>query len=163
MTNRCSTGLTSSRNSCLDVPVQLVRLRGPPIMVDSQEGSHPAEWSREEVDAHAEDEASSTGSKRRQYYNGKRRNTGHGRTGKFKQLYNEAVRPRRQRCVVDVEVTTGSGDRPRTTRRQVLEVPDKGRLELRRMGSITEDEVLRRWGRTVMDMMEAQYAAQLLG
>ena len=31
------------------------------------------------------------------------------------------------------------------------------------LGSITEDEVLRRWGRTVMDMMEAQYAAQLLG
>eukprot|EP00439_Symbiodinium_sp_Y106_P056516 s422_g7.t3 len=117
----------------------------------------------------------------------------------------EEVQPRRKRCVVDIEIASGSGDQPRTTRRHVFTVPDEGRLEIRvgaamvvdvpesevstmailpdegeqdagdldfqefelfyqqwRVGSLTSEEVMRRWGQTVLDMMDAQYAAQLI-
>ncbi|CAE7585984.1 ASB3 [Symbiodinium sp. CCMP2456] len=47
--------------------------------------------------------------------------------------------PRRKRCVVEIEVSSGSQDGPRSTRRQVFDIPPEGRLRLQLSASMVDD------------------------
>ncbi|CAE7828688.1 unnamed protein product [Symbiodinium sp. CCMP2592] len=139
---------------------------------------------------------------------GKRPFTRHGRTPSWLSLSGGAMDARRlrKRCVVEVEVATGSEEAPRVSRRMAFAVPDQGALEVRlraamveevdesevatvvldppqqppvldpefeeldfddysakyqlwEQGVMTSEEVRRRFGKDVLDMMEAQYIA----
>ncbi|CAE7787021.1 PDR6 [Symbiodinium sp. CCMP2592] len=115
--------------------------------------------------------------------------------------------PRRKRCILEVEVASGSAEVPRIRRRQVYVVPEEGQISLSvkasmvddipdsdastivlqppeeegttvmqeldfdefmrkycewKEGIITAEYVQQTYGKVVLDMMEAQYAAQVL-
>eukprot|EP00439_Symbiodinium_sp_Y106_P023005 s3109_g2.t2 len=209
-----------------EVPVKVVQLGHRPILVEDQDGRAGGEPNRDDIDALVEAEAEELRRRdvedqareteleflRRQEESVLRRQAAEYQAWEdwevqaaMARANREEVQPRRKRCVVDVEIASGSGDQPRTTRRHVFTVPDEGRLEIRvgaamvddvpesevstmailpdggeqdvgdlnfqefelfyqqwRAGSLTSEEVLRRWGQTVLDMMDAQYAAQLI-